>query len=257
MFSKYLFCRLLKNKKTSTVAAAMEDIFKESGRVPERIQSDKGSEFLGKEFKNLMKKHNIHHYWTFTALKASMAERIIRSIRNLIRRHQHERGTMRFVDHFQDLVRQYNEVFVHSKIKMTPSQVTKANEAEVLEKVYGAANKRRCVNPRYYVTQPVRLYLSRKTFQKESQNFTTEIFFISEVYNYVHPCMYGLINIDGEDIIGKVYSNEITSVRRPSLYLVEKILEKDSGKSLVRFKGMDKDRDEWIPDEDIHTIRYD
>lgn len=211
---------------------------------------------MGKEFQDLMKKYNIHHYWTFTVLKASIAERVNRSIRNYIRRWQHERGTMRYVDHLQEIVREYNEKRIHSTIKMTPSSVTKSNEKEVLEKIYGPANRRRCVNPKYHISQAVRLYLTRRTFEKESQNFTTEIYFVSDVHNFSHPCMYSLINVDGEDIIGKVYGNELMSTRRPALMLVEQILKGVSGKSLVRFKGMDKSRDEWVADEDIHTIKY-
>lgn len=257
MFSKFLFCRLLKNKRTSTVAAAMENIFEEGKRVPKRIQSDKGLEFMGKEFQDLMKKYSIHHYSTYTIIKAGIAERVNRSLRNYIRRWQHERGTMRYVDHLQEIVRDYNENRVHSTIKLPPAQVTRANEKEILEKIYGAANRRRCVNPKYHVGQAIRLFLTRKTFEKEKQNFTTEIYFISEVHNISHPCLYSLINVDGEDIIGKVYGLEVTAVRRPSLFLVDKILKESNGKSLVRLKGMDKNRDEWIANEDIHTIRYD
>lgn len=202
-----------------------------------------------------MKKYEIHHYWTYTILKASIAERVNRSLRNLIRRFQHERNTTRFVEHFQNIVKEYNEVRVHSKIKMPPSKVTKNNEAEILDKVY--SQRKRCTSPRYIVGQPVRLFLSRKTFQKESQNYTTEILYVSDVHTHTHPCLYSLVNTEGQEILGKVYPQELTSVKRPALYLIEKVLKKDGEKALIRFKGMDDDRDEWISISDIHTIKYD
>ena len=46
VFSRYVFLQLLKNKRSDYVSRKFEDILKSSGEVPEKIQSDEGTEFV-------------------------------------------------------------------------------------------------------------------------------------------------------------------------------------------------------------------
>ena len=49
-YSRVSFCEALKNKKGETVARAFENILSDSGRTPEILASDNGSEFMSHEF---------------------------------------------------------------------------------------------------------------------------------------------------------------------------------------------------------------
>ena len=55
---------LLKDKKTESVSSAFDTIFEKSKRKPEKLWTDKGSEFISKHFKDFLKKHNIMLYHT-------------------------------------------------------------------------------------------------------------------------------------------------------------------------------------------------
>ena len=64
VFSKYGWIIPLKDKKTESVSLAFDHIFKKSKRKPEKLWTDKGSEFISKHFKDFLKKNNIMLYHT-------------------------------------------------------------------------------------------------------------------------------------------------------------------------------------------------
>ena len=51
-------------------------------RKPNKIESGRGAEFYNSVFQKFLKGKNIHHYSQFTDKGPSIAERIIRTIRN-------------------------------------------------------------------------------------------------------------------------------------------------------------------------------
>ena len=60
VFSKYGWIVALKDKKTESVSLAFDHIFKKNKRKPEKLWTDKGSEFISKHFKDFLKKNNIY-----------------------------------------------------------------------------------------------------------------------------------------------------------------------------------------------------
>ena len=51
VFSKYGWIVALKDQKTESVSSAFDLIFEKSKRKPEKLWTDKGSEFISKHFK--------------------------------------------------------------------------------------------------------------------------------------------------------------------------------------------------------------
>ena len=47
VFSKYAWVKPIKNKKSDTVAKTFMEIFKNSGRKPKKLWTDRGAEFIG------------------------------------------------------------------------------------------------------------------------------------------------------------------------------------------------------------------
>jgi hypothetical protein len=98
-FSKYMFARALKSKRSVEVMEAFRDIIEESGRKPKLLHHDEGkkkviifsfviiiiimliflgTEFYGTPFKNFCKMQNIKQYHTYSDLKAMIVERLNR-----------------------------------------------------------------------------------------------------------------------------------------------------------------------------------
>ena len=79
VFSKYAWVVPLKKKTGPTLVEAFKTILA-SGRKLEKIMTDQGTEFLNKHFKALMKEEHIELYNRYNETKASILERLIRTL---------------------------------------------------------------------------------------------------------------------------------------------------------------------------------
>ena len=85
-FSKQLWAIPLKNKYSQTITNEFSNSLTTSKRKPLEIESDRGTEFCNNIFQNFLKSKNIHHFSRFTDNGPSIAERVIRTIRNLLKK---------------------------------------------------------------------------------------------------------------------------------------------------------------------------
>ena len=81
VFSKYAWAIPLKNKQSTTVIDAFENIIKTSGRTPMKLWTDAGSEFINKQFKKFLTEHKTELYHTFNEGKAVVIERFNRTLK--------------------------------------------------------------------------------------------------------------------------------------------------------------------------------
>ena len=73
----------LKKKHSQTITNDFSHIITISKRKPLKIESDRGTEFYNSIFQNVLKSKNIQQYSRFTDKNPSIAERVIRTLRNL------------------------------------------------------------------------------------------------------------------------------------------------------------------------------
>ena len=110
-----------------------------SRRKPEKIIWDQGTEFFNQHFKALLKDEDIELYNTYNETKASVVERLIRTLKTRMWRYFTAKKTMRYIDMLLDLVYWYNHSihrsivnnFLHSVFKqvdvfLKEKQVTQA-----------------------------------------------------------------------------------------------------------------------------------
>ena len=81
-----------------------------------------------------MKQHGINHYSTFSILKASIAERVIRTIKEKLFRLFTLNGNHKWSDLLDDVTNTYNNT-KHRTIGMKPKDVNKSNEQDILKSV--------------------------------------------------------------------------------------------------------------------------
>ena len=256
-FSKYAWVRCLKNKKGVTVAKAFDDILAE-GRIPEKLQTDKGSEFFNKEFGALMKKHNIRHFATSSETKASIVERLNRTIKCRMYRYLEAQNSKRYIDVLQDLIDGYNHSF-HRSIKMSPINVTAKNEHIVIDNLYGKKDST-TIRFRFKPGDTVRISKTRRPFQKGyKQSYTDEFFTIVERV-FRKPPVYRLKDQDGETIDGTFYEQELQKIVVPPdfVYKIEDVVSrKKRGREnvvLVKWKGWPDKFNSWISEKDIINL---
>ena len=184
-FSKYLFAIPLKNNYGQTITNEFSKILTTSKRKPFKIESDRGTEFYNSIFQNFLKSKNIHHYSRFTDKGSSIAERVIRTVRNLLKKPVFERGNSDWLSELPSVIKQYNNTLHHS-IKMTPNQASKKSNER---KVYSNLQDRRVKQqPKYDLGQLVRTADIKRVFSKgDSTNWSYKIYTITEVIHDTVP----------------------------------------------------------------------
>ena len=80
LFSKFAWVVPLKNKTGESLVNGFQSIL-DLGRSPEKPQTDKGTEFLNRNFQSFLKEKNIHSFTTNSELKASVVERFNRTLK--------------------------------------------------------------------------------------------------------------------------------------------------------------------------------
>ena len=127
-FSKFGWQIPFKNKIAQTIKDSFENILISSKRQLNLIETDDGSEFVNKNFTNLLNTKMIQRYSRETALGAVFAERFNRTNRNLPTKRVFEKGDSKWTDVLPTITNQYNNR-IHSSTKLTPIQASlKKNE---------------------------------------------------------------------------------------------------------------------------------
>ena len=139
VFSKHLWLQPLKDKKGPSIVEAFRTIFNK-GRKPKRIRTDKGQEFRAKVVQSLFKSESIRHMFAESDVKASVSERVIKTIKSKIYRYFTQRLSYEYVNELQSFAEGYNKT-VHRTIDMRPIDVRRDNEEEARLATYLSRQK--------------------------------------------------------------------------------------------------------------------
>ena len=187
VFSKFLWVQPLKDKRAQSVIKALKVIL--SGRKPQSIKSDKGSEFKNKDVQRFLKKEGIHTYYSQNETKAAVVERVIRTLKSSLYRYFRHEQTHRYWDVIQNFVSDYNRRPHRSLGQFSPNDVNESNADEVRYSSYLArkrikTKKEKKTTFRFKVGDLVRITHDRRPFQRDyQQKWTKEIFKIRRRYD--------------------------------------------------------------------------
>ena len=257
VFSKYTWVVPLKNKTGPSLVEAFKIILS-SGRKPEKVMTDQGTEFFNRHFQALMKEEDVELYNTYNETKASIVERLIRTLKTKMWRYFTAKKTMRYIDVLPDLVYSYNHS-VHRSIKRKPAQVTADNEKQVWHTLYDDRDTSKRPRYKFKIGDQVRISKIKRTFEKGYlPNFSKEIFTISKQIPR-NPVVYKLKDYDEEELKGTFYEKELQMViKQDDVYEVEKILRKrgrgNNVQYLVKWLGYPNKFNSWVPASEINKI---
>ena len=164
VFSKYSWMVPLKNKTGPSLVKAFKVILS-SGRKPEKIMMDQETEFLNRHFRVLMKEEDIELYNTYNETKASIVERLIRTLKTKMWRYFTGKKTLRYIDMLQNLVYSYNHS-VHRSIKTEPVNVTIKNEKKVWHTLYSDHTVEKTPKYKFKIGNQVRISKMKRKFEK-------------------------------------------------------------------------------------------
>jgi hypothetical protein len=231
--------------------------------MPLKLQTDQGTEFLYRGLQSYLKGKRITFFTLKSDKKAAIAERVIRTLKEKIYRYMEEKNSERYIDVLPDLVASYNDTY-HKSIKMAPSEVTEANEGEVLENLYGDAwaSDKKKKKPKFKVGDFVRISKVKGVFEKGYVgNWTEEIFIVDLVKTSAIPqVMYKLRDWNGDKLEGSFYDKELQLVDADldGYWRVEKILDKrvrrNKKEYLVRWIGHSSAFDSWVSEDKMTDV---
>ena len=244
-FSKYGWIVPLKNKKAQTIVKALKEIFKESGRRPDKLWTDKGREFFNKDVRDL-----VYLYATENEEKSSIAERWIRTMKEKMFKYFTDNNTNKYIDVLPDLVEDYNNT-VHSSTKFTPVEASKKeNEFKVWRNLYPDRYKTSRLNPKFSKGDKVRITKKKGVLEKGyTARWTEEIFTIKEIRE-TNPITYIIEDLQGEEIKGTFYEPELQKTE-PEIYRIEKVIKEEEGRSFVKWKGYPDKFNSWVDNKDL------
>lgn len=209
--SKFVWCEPLKKKSGANVYDAFIKIFNRCKTLPRLIQSDLGREFYNAKVSNLFKMYNIKHYSTNSIIKASFAERAIRTIKRKIFMNFTLRDSFVYHDILQKIVNEYNNT-VHSKTGVKPAAVNSEIAKKLLDTVY-CESKVIMKKPKFSVGEYVRISKQKTFFEKGyTSGWRTEIFKVKKI-NHTQPITYIIEDLQNETIQGCFYELELAKTK--------------------------------------------
>lgn len=162
---------------------------------------------------------DIDLYSTYSDKKASIVERVQRTIRGRLFKLFTVQNNNKWVDALPKIIESYNNT-VHSTIGMKPNDVKPKHTKELLKKIYFNKQYLNTIKREKYrkkllkINDMVRITKERGFREKEAvQKWTKEVFKIRKVERQNFPITYLLSDLNNEDILGSFYFEELRKVK--------------------------------------------
>lgn len=199
-------------------------------------------------------------------VKASMAERSIRTLKQKIFKYLTHAHTFTFIDKLDEFVDAYNNTR-HSTIKMCLSEVNDRNILQVYKNIKQSQRipvkkirPKVKARPKVKVGDYIRISKSKNIFAKGyEQSWCIEVFRVKTIVKR-SPIVYRIEDLDGEEIKGTFYEPEIQKVifDVTAERAIEKIIkQRKQGKDLqhlVKWAGWPSKFNSWISAKTISSI---
>lgn len=247
VYSRMIFTYPLKGKTGAEMVEALKTIFESEKFFPTQFITDRGTEFYNAQVARLFKKLYIVHASPSSEIKAGMAERAIRTLKERTYRYFTLKKTYRWLDIVPKLVENYNK---------TPHSITKIPPVDVKDGDISEERKRKKEDDVLQEGTVVRLSKTRHVFKKAyEESWTRELFVICRVLN-TNPITYRIKSLTGDEPIeGRVYRKEMQVAHDTKVYRIGDILQRKSvrGKKMMLVTWLDYPNSppSWIAAQDF------
>ena len=212
VFSKMCYVEPMKDKQAMTTLVAFENIFRKIPDLPNHLVTDEGTEFYNWHVQQLFKESGINHYSLRGRHKASVAERMIRTLKGRIEKYLWEHKTKRYIDVLQSIVNNYNQT-PHRSIGMAPKNVNLSNREMVFQKLY--KNYSIKTQPRLGIGDIVRIAREKNVFEKGyKRNWSLELYSVISAQSRDGVDYYKVADENGNTLPRQRYYFELNLVKR-------------------------------------------
>ena len=257
-FSKYAFAVPLKNKTGASVRNALIQVFEQ--RKPEKLQTDRGKEFLNSLVQNYLAENEIQYFTTYnTKFKCAIVERFNRTLKSKMFKYFTFTGKNKYINVLQDLVLAYNNTY-HRTIKYKPIDVNEDVKDYIFFNLYGVNSPREYLlnkinETSFKVGDSVRQKYILNTMDKGYYpNWTDEIFKVTNTSRGTQRPMYRIEAGDGTKIPQRMYTEDLQKVK-PNYYRIEKIIRRDTQNGvrgfIVKWLNYPSKYNSFVPESEI------
>ena len=181
-------------------------------------------------------------YSTNNEGKSVVAERFIRTLKSKIYKYMTSISKNVYIDKLNTIVNKYNNTY-HTTIKMKSIDVKDNININTSKKINYKDLK-------FKVGDYVRISKYKNIFPKGYMpNWSEEVFVADKIKNTV-PWTYVINDLNGEEITGTFYENELQKTNQKE-FRIEKIIKRKGDKLCVKWKRYDNSFNSWINKNDI------
>lgn len=265
VFSRYLWVYPLKTKSGLDVRNALEEwLERDTDDVtPSVLTSDLGREYYNIPVTSLLAEWGVEKQKAVGTKKAAIAERVNKTLQNMIGKYLTSHKTNEYLSVLPDLVHTYNHRPHRTLNKMTPYQ---ADRPENKEKVLNIHHERMRAIPKrkpiYKVNDIVRVNAEAKVLTPASRSynpqFNPEFYYIDRINTKMPIPIYHLKAAEDHEVIeGGFYANELTLVGGDE-FDVEKVIRtrrrRGIKESLVKWVGFNESFNSWINSNTLRKL---
>ena len=266
VFSRYLQVASLTSKSSLNSLKALKTMIEsEQFKGVSRLFTDLGTEFYNQQVKKYLSSKRVTLYSNYSReTKASLAERVVKTIKSKIYKYLTQNNTLTYIDVLPTMVATYNHT-PHRGLggSRTPAQVHQLRDFRDVRTQFrrmylNQPRVKKPVSSNLAVGDIVRLqHLARTQFKFNKGykvNNTEELFRIRRVDTSQKIPTYYLRDLAGEDVDGAFYGEELTKSTLPDQYQVDVLrskIERGKRKYLVHWRGYPEKFDSWIDASDL------
>lgn len=274
VLSRRIFAAATISKSTEHMLAAFRRLLRQMPAMPRYLYTDKGKEFVAHDIKKFLHSKGIQTTLANSPdVKAAVAERYIRAVKERLYKYFTHKKTTRWVDVVPDIVDSLNHS-VNRITKMKPIDVNFTNAEALLKKLYDPkepstmspqvknqvpekARRGRWKPAKYKAGDTVRVAKHKTIFEKSYlPNYTQAVYEIHKVKNG-NPPTYILQDHNGTPIDGLFYEHEFSRAKeeKDDVLRVEKVLKERKRRGVkelfVKFVGRPVEEAAWISEKDF------
>lgn len=264
MFSKFAFTIPVKTKTGVSLRRAFEKIFNK-GRVPLKLQTDKGTEFTNTHLQQYLKSREVEYFTTTNRnIKCALVERFNRTLKTRLFKYMTSKNTKKYIDVLTSFTDSYN-ASKHRTTKMRPIDVDpddKQDEKTVFLNTYGVPSLRHLLFREYYRKNEfepgdeVRIALMKEAFTKGySPQWSKDTYRIVRCIPRVDKTVYEIKSSGSNHILRKKFYKEELQKVTNNLSHIDKVIrkrEKDGiTQYLVKFTDDRGSRNRWIHQSEL------
>jgi hypothetical protein len=260
-FSRYLWTAKLYTKTGREITDAFQSIFTGMGNKILSLRTDRGLEFTNTTFQTYLAKEDITCIRTNDpSIKASVVERLNRTLKSKIWKYFTHNNTNRYIDVLDDMTHAYNNTF-HRSIKMCPAQVSDNNIKTVYRNINDQYRSERSTKPKLKVNDHVTILIEKGVFEKSYLvNWSDEEFLIHSVIPRRPRPLYRIRDLEGEVIQGLFYEHELQLIEHDpnKSYKISQIHDRRTRRGvrevLVNWRGHHKKHNSWIKATEVTQL---